>query len=29
MVWWSGNSDGTVGVGVLVKEEPCGKVVEE
>ena len=27
-LWWSGNSDGTEGVGVLVKEELCGKVVE-
>ena len=26
--WWSGNSDGTGGVGVLVKEELCEKVVE-
>ena len=27
-LWWSGNSDGTGGVGVLVKEELCEKVVE-
>ena len=27
-LWWSGNSDGTGGVGVLVKEELGGKVVE-
>ena len=26
-LWWSGNSDGTEGVGVLVKEL-CKKVVE-
>ena len=26
---WSGNSDGTGGVGVLAKEELCKKVVEE
>ena len=26
--WWSGNSAGTGGVGVLVKEELCEKVVE-
>ena len=26
-LWWSGNSDGTVGVGVLLKEELCVKVV--
>ena len=25
---WSGNSDGAGGVGVLVKEELCEKVVE-
>ena len=25
---WSGNSDGTEGVGILVKEELCEKVVE-
>mgnify|MGYP002259950265 CR=1 FL=1 len=33
-LWWSGNSDGTGGVGVLVKEElcenkGCGGVKEE
>ena len=27
-LWWSGNSDGTGGVRVLVKEELCEKVVE-
>ena len=27
-LWWSGNGDGTGGVGVLVKEELCEKVVE-
>ena len=27
-LWWSGNSDGMGGVGVLVKEELCEKVVE-
>ena len=27
-LWWSENSDGTGGVGVLVKEELCEKVVE-
>ena len=27
-LWWSGNSDGTGGVGVLVKEELCEKVME-
>ena len=27
-LWWSGNSDGTGDVGVLVKEELCEKVVE-
>ena len=27
-LWWSGNSDGTGGVGVLVKEELCKKLVE-
>ena len=26
-LWWSGNEDGTGGVGVLVKEELCEKVV--
>ena len=26
-LWWSGNSDGTGGVGVLVKEALCEKVV--
>ena len=26
--WWCGNSDGTGGVAVLVKEELCEKVVE-
>ena len=27
-LWWSGNSNGTGGVGVLVKEELCEKLVE-
>ena len=27
-LWWSGNSDGTGGVGVLLKEELCEKVAE-
>ena len=27
-LWWSGNINGTGGVGVLVKEELCEKVVE-
>ena len=27
-LWWSGNSEGTGGVGILVKEELCEKVVE-
>ena len=27
-MWWSGNSDATGGVGALVKEELCEKVVE-
>ena len=27
-MWWSGNSDGMAGVGVLVKEDLCEKVVE-
>ena len=27
-LWWSGNSEGVGGVGVLVKEELCEKVVE-
>ena len=27
-LWWSGNSYGTGGVGVLVKEELCEKLVE-
>ena len=27
-LWWSGNNDGTEGVGVLVKEELCEKIVE-
>lgn len=27
-LWWSGNSEGAGGVGVLVKEELCEKVVE-
>ena len=27
-LWWSGNSDGTGGVGVSVKEELCKKVLE-
>ena len=26
-LWWSGNSDGTGDVGVLVKEELCEKVL--
>ena len=27
-LWWSGNSEGVGGVGILVKEELCEKVVE-
>ena len=27
-LWWAGNSDGTGGVGVLVKEDLCEKLVE-
>ena len=27
-LWWSGNNDGTGGVGVLLKEELREKVVE-
>ena len=27
-LWWSGNNDGIEGVGILVKEELCEKVVE-
>ena len=27
-LWWSGNQEGYGGVGVLVKEELCDKVVE-
>ena len=27
-LWWSGNSDGMGGVGVLVKEELCEKAVD-
>ena len=27
-LWWSGNSDGMGGVGVLMKEELCEKIVE-
>ena len=27
-LWWSGNIDGIEGVGSLVKEELCEKVVE-
>ena len=27
-LWWSGNRDGIGGVGILVKEELCEKVVE-
>ena len=26
--WWSGKGDGVGGVGVMVKEELCGKVLE-
>ena len=26
--WWSGNNEGTGGVGIMVKEELCEKVVE-
>ena len=26
--WWSGKGDGVGGVGVMVKEELCEKVVE-
>ena len=28
MLWWSGKRDGVGGVGVMVKEELCEKVVE-
>ena len=27
-LWWSGNNNGIGGVGILVKEELCEKVVE-
>ena len=27
-LWWSGRGDGVGGVGVMVKEEPCEKLVE-
>ena len=27
-LWWSGKGDGVGGVGVMVKEELCEKVVE-
>ena len=27
-LWWCGNNDGIEGVGILVKEELCEKVVE-
>ena len=27
-MWWSGNNDGIGGVGILVKERLCEKVVE-
>ena len=27
-LWWSGNSSGIGGVGILVKEELCEKVVD-
>ena len=27
-LWWSGKGDGAGGVGVMVKEELCEKVVE-
>ena len=27
-LWWTGNNDGIGGVGILVKEELCQKVVE-
>ena len=27
-MWWSGKGDGVDGVGVVVKEELCDKVVE-
>ena len=27
-MWWSGKGDGVGGVGVMVKEELCKKVVE-
>ena len=27
-LWWSGECDGVSGVGVMVKEELCEKVVE-
>ena len=26
--WWSGSNEGTVGVGIMVKEELCEKDVE-
>ena len=28
-LWWSGKGDGVGGVGAMVKEELCEKVVEE
>ena len=28
-LWWSGNNDGIGGVGILVKEELCEKVVSQ
>ena len=28
-LWWSGKEDGVGGVGVMVKEDLCEKVVEE
>jgi len=27
-LWWAGNDSGTGGVGILVKEELCDKVME-
>ena len=27
-LWWSGKGDGVIGVGVIVKEKLCDKVVE-
>ena len=27
-LWWSGNADGVGGVGVMVKEEMCEKMIE-